>query len=1077
MKDCMVSERLVVSVVSTGFKWVTRGRPVLVALFTFLALLLNGFAGVDYDIVYVRSPRPGDEIGVRLPEVKDPIHVPPGTDLVLLHADGNEEVLVAGGHGAVVDPYVSFDGKWVLYAKFHDTRKEALNYQRRDAARGGADLFKIHLETREVIQLTFQEWTPNTGVVAWSNDPLRADPPGTYYLGYGIFNLGPCPLPGGRIMFTSSRNGFVPNNSYTFPNLQLFVMDEDGSNVEQIGHMNLGSALHPTILSDGRVMFSSYEAQGLRDSRLWGLWAIWPDGRAWEPLMSALTAPSAFHFQTELTNGDIAVVEYYNQNNNGFGTVLAFPSRRDESVPPFGPAARGGDGNSPVQTGIWWFDETHPSHRKPRYKRYPFSPQGLYGLTPFSHGEDNASSRTQSGDWAGKVTQPSGAPGNDVLIVWSRGPANDLNRPTSRPTYDAGLYLLRGGVPADDPADLVAIRDRPDFNELQPRAVVTYRAIYGVDEPRELPWLPNDGSGHPELPAGTPFGLIGTSSFYKRDTSPGSGRAEFDGLDPFNTSQNGASSNWGSQGADAGRYSNADIWAIRILAMEPTSHTSYGPRSNARGFYNHANERLRILGEVPLRKFNDRGEPVLDPEGNPDTSFMAKIPADVPFTFQTIDRDGLVLNMSQTWHQLRPGEVRNDCGGCHAHSQQPLNFSLTAAARSEYSIWNLTRSTPLIDRDQDGEPTVTETDTASVDVEYYRDIKPILQRSCVGCHSMTGPAEAGLVLDDTEVVDGFENTYNRLCRDSTAQYGIAPVISNGRWRQTNASRYVRKFQARRSLLVWKVFGRRLDGWSNADHPTETVPGDPATLPDGAHPNAADLDYLGSIMPPPDSGYPPLTEREKRMIGQWVDLGCPIDSPDPELSQYGWFADELRPTLTLTHPRAGRVESPLTEIRIGAHDYYSGLATRSLSVYADFVVNGLAPGTDLGPHFETRDDDVRVLRFDEPIVRLRRGELRVSVRDRRGNVARLVRTFRVGEDSSRRRPRLVGPRVRDGRLSFMVADSEAGRTYRLERSDDLRSWSNVREVAGSGEAMSVDLNVDRSAPSRFYRVTVLPSTEL
>ena len=30
--------------------------------------------------------------------------------------------------------------------------------------------------------------------------------------------------------------------------------------------------------------------------------------------------------------------------------------------------------------------------------------------------------------------------------------------------------------------------------------------------------------------------------------------------------------------------------------------------------------------------------------------------------------------MAQTWHQLRPGEVRNDCGGCHAHSQKPTLF-------------------------------------------------------------------------------------------------------------------------------------------------------------------------------------------------------------------------------------------------------------------------------------------------------------------------------------------------------------------------------------------------------------------
>ena len=40
----------------------------------------------------------------------------------------------------------------------------------------------------------------------------------------------------------------------------------------------------------------------------------------------------------------------------------------------------------------------------------------------------------------------------------------------------------------------------------------------------------------------------------------------------------------------------------------------------------------------------------------------------------------MVLNMAQTWHQVRPGEIRHDCGGCHAHSQKPTPFADTAAA-------------------------------------------------------------------------------------------------------------------------------------------------------------------------------------------------------------------------------------------------------------------------------------------------------------------------------------------------------------------------------------------------------------
>src|SRR6185436_10547523 len=102
------------------------------------------------------------------------------------------------------------------------------------------------------------------------------------------------------------------------------------------------------------------------------------------------------------------------------------------------------------------------------------------------------------------------------------------------------------------------------------------------------------------------------------------------------------------QGSEAGRYGNSNIYAVRILAMEPNSHRSYGPnsggpRNDGNHFVNHANERLRILGEIPLRKFDTNNAPILDPDGNPDTSFLAIIPADTPFTFQMLDLDGLTL--------------------------------------------------------------------------------------------------------------------------------------------------------------------------------------------------------------------------------------------------------------------------------------------------------------------------------------------------------------------------------------------------------------------------------------------------
>ena len=41
---------------------------------------------------------------------------------------------------------------------------------------------------------------------------------------------------------------------------------------------------------------------------------------------------------------------------------------------------------------------------------------------------------------------------------------------------------------------------------------------------------------------------------------------------------------------------------------------------------------------------------------------------------KTIDKRGLVLNSAQTWHQLRPGEMRVNCGGCHVLRQEQWEF-------------------------------------------------------------------------------------------------------------------------------------------------------------------------------------------------------------------------------------------------------------------------------------------------------------------------------------------------------------------------------------------------------------------
>jgi hypothetical protein len=958
-----------------------RAAAIRVLAWAVLALGLGARAGVvNYDIVYVRAPRFGDNENSLWPEVFHPARMDAGADLMLWHPDGTEERLVAGGKGSVTDPFISFDAQWCYYALFPNLQPAGLNGQRADLPYEGADIYRINLKTRQIQRLTFQEFTPNTGCGNWlESNPVN--PPAAYdRLGYGILNMAPCPVAGGKVAFVSNRNGFMPPHDYTAPTLQLFVMDEDGENVTWIGTLNVGSALHPTPLADGRLMFTSYESQGLRDIRMWGIWTIYPDGRYWEPLVSAFHEGQAFHFMTQLSDGDVVVVDYYNLNNNGFGALYRVPIQPPAGQPAFYSAFP--KDNPPIAQTVG-AGYSYPF-------TMPFTRRGMYSITPFTHGQDESAPIGTNGVRVGKFTHPSAAPNNDLLVVWSPGPANEQNRPSPTPYFDGGIYLIPGGNAIHSPTELVKIKNDPGYNEAWPRAVVPYADVHGVAEPAQIPWLPNDGTLHPDLPAGTPFGIIGTSSFYKRESFPGEvppWANQFDGLDAFNTSENGQSSNWFTQGSDDGKYSNSDIWAVRILAMEPATHLSYGPHIGQH-FQSHANERLRILGEIPLRKFKADSSPVLDPDGNPDTSFMARMPSDTPFTFQMLDTNGMVLTMAQTWHQLRPGEVRNNCGGCHAHSQEPLDIATTYAGRNDYKPVDLASVRTTLSKDASGKLIAVTNKPGALNVEFYRDIRPLLQKSCTACHSKTNSLNPGnLVLDDYALYSGVPGDYARLAADNEARWGYPPLVKVGKpvWRQSNASRYVRMFQSRRSLLIWKVFGKRLDGWTNADHPTESVPGDASTLPKGTDINACDLDYTGDIMPPPGSKVPPLTEDEKLTFARWVDLGCPINlDENGPAKDYGWFMDNMRPTLTISSPRQNGTSTPLSEIRVGVADAYKGVRAGSLSIKADFAVNGMAPNTELVSQGSWVDQGVFSISLNEPIKQVAYGHVTASAYDEQGN---------------------------------------------------------------------------------------------
>lgn len=66
------------------------------------------------------SARHGDDQLIAWTEVFSPLRGEPGSDLVLLHPDGSEEVLVTAGDDSITVPFVSFDGLSVYYARMRN---------------------------------------------------------------------------------------------------------------------------------------------------------------------------------------------------------------------------------------------------------------------------------------------------------------------------------------------------------------------------------------------------------------------------------------------------------------------------------------------------------------------------------------------------------------------------------------------------------------------------------------------------------------------------------------------------------------------------------------------------------------------------------------------------------------------------------------------------------------------------------------------------------------------------------------------------------------------------------------------
>ncbi|AKT43847.1 MYXO-CTERM sorting domain-containing protein [Chondromyces crocatus] len=909
-------------------------------------------------------------------------------DLMLHDAAGSERVLydcsstsTDAAACAAMDPAVSFDAGTVAFTVFRGELRpgsELVHPRVVDPLAENTTNTRFSLPNRLLATTEAQLY-----VVDVASGTVRELPHVA-----GTFDTGPAFLPNGRLAFTSTRDGhtstLVFGTTNSSPGTRIWSMDLDGNNLDIASHHSLAQEQHPFVLRDGRVLHSSWQLFGGLPFRhtngspggfttignLFHLFAQNPDGSHQfaffgqhagdhQPISSVGVDHKAAHFVTQTSDARVWFADYYRGNNNGLGEVLGMmPEPLDQ------------EGISAEEAPA--FGDVYAPRDMVRFA--PWTTSGDSMAKPMPAPAISVPTYADPMPFAGKVGHPSALPDGGLMVVWGKGACSTVASPSvfdslgrprppltsgsgsgtamnvltslalDTPGCDAGLYRATA-IPSSHPNDLELMVDERAWHEIQPRALVPYAAIHGVERPTVIARA-DVRAQHAALEVGTPFGLLGAASILDRETHPRGG-IRFQGEHQFH-----------NHGTDTIDYDDDDLCGVRILGVMPNrSKDTYRELSNVAG------ERVRILGEFPVRNTNADGTARMDPSGHPDTSFLVRFPADVPYLMQGIDCDGRTLNTDQTWQSLRPGEQKT-CGGCHVHSKPArVEFANSFAATPEYEIHRLGEGTvPLLaGRDGDGKVQTRTEEGYGLAIDFVSDVMPLFERRCVSCHGGGSPA-AGLALDRPGVDRDSRATWyclvgdrSQVCVPDALRHETGAGSGGITFRRPQLTRYVRAFNALGSLLYWKAANRRTD--KRAD--------DTYGASDAA--DLRDIDFGAAH--PTDT-----TPEELGLLARWIDIGSPGGPQEARDTQF--------PTLHLSATVSGET---VTALHVGTVDLGSGIDPSSLEVC--LVQGGACErnlATEAQRHGVVHLDLAAPLTDDAQIVR-------ASVRDLAGNETLVERT--------------------------------------------------------------------------------------
>ncbi|MDR4518936.1 MAG: hypothetical protein MRK00_16320 [Nitrosomonas sp.] len=995
----------------------------------------------------------------------------------LVHDDGvgNETVIYScstrpdSASCAAFDGNMSFDGSKIAFSVFEgsitgypvplyekdldpnaDTPNNFIRYEylpSKHLSATRADIYEYDIATQQTTQVTQQS--------PW------------------VFNFGPIYTDDNRLAFLSTQqNQYGPiifKTTAANPTVLWYSIDTDGNNLRLDSTHQIAIEQRGTVMSEGHLLFPTDLFWGAYPFRhdnstpgnfgtLDNHTAYWRQGFYGEQQFAVFgqhveqtTVTSygskwnALRWPKQISDGRACGTSYYRRNNYGLGESFCFT-----------PEQFGREGVRNTANG----GET-------------YLPTDVIRLATW----DRAGDKTATVDvnftdlFYGKTGHPFPLTGNGIGLSYGAGgcssilsaePFTALGIPYPPHIQNGGgmrqaqfyeelqnhrpgvvgcnvdLYKLTA-IPSLLPSDMTPLKTDPNWHFIMASPAVPYSAIHGVQKPAQLPRPDEITTIVLSEEAGSPFGLFGAASTEDREAAPCDGFAT--GLTSLHAC-----------GTEMFPIVDSDIFAVRILVPEPNDGSlvsSTPPKVSRATVTNHWGMSLSVIGEIPVRNKNPDGTPVMEQDGiHEDTSFAVRLPADMPFIVQALDKKGRTLFTDFSPQATKPGEEKT-CGGCHIHDGQPRRqFSQSFAATPSYNVQTIGigPNVTLIDgADAQGNP-ITRT-VAGRSVAYdFDDVYPIFQTHCAACHSGATPAGDLNLSNDNSPTNRWattDNTWHRLAHNNQ-QTGIinkATYLGSTGLKSPWASKFLHRWCAACSPVYWYAANERTDNRADADL-TMGVAFNPA------HPTVN------------------LTTEELGMLGRWIDLGAPGGTQEKN--------DRLRPTLTLVADHNG---SQIDGLRVGVTDSKSGINPASVSVC---IVGTTCDNLITTPVL----DGVSVVNLAAPITNPAT-LIRASVSDNSGNTTELEFTaeylmrFNVSGGSNPPPPPLtinVGAdaAINEGatfsRTITVSGGTGTGRTYDIE-------WETGATLeSGTITDGAADFSISRLMPDgdKVQTVTVLVS---